>query len=63
MAMNKDLATGRVEQALGDLTDDHELTRQGQVDEAAGKVKGMLQGAEGAAEDLVDKAKGALHLG
>jgi uncharacterized protein YjbJ (UPF0337 family) len=61
MTTKKDQATGRVEQALGDLTDDHDLKRQGQADEAAAKVKGALQSAEDAAEDLVDKVKGVLH--
>ena len=35
----KDQAKGRVKQAVGDLTDDKDLKREGKVDEAAGKVK------------------------
>lgn len=61
MGMNKDEATGKIEQAVGDLTDDRELTRAGKIDEAAGKVKGVLQHVEESAEDLVDKAKDAVH--
>ncbi len=61
MGMNKDEVTGKVEKAVGDLTDDRELHRQGERDEAIGKIKGGLQGVEDAAEDLVDKAKSALH--
>ena len=61
MGMNKDEVTGKVEQAVGDLTDDQALHRKGERDEAAGKIKGGLRSAEQAAEDLVDKAKGALH--
>ena len=43
---------GRIEQAAGDLTDDKDLKRQGQIDEASGKAKKK-------ANDLVDNvAKG-----
>jgi uncharacterized protein YjbJ (UPF0337 family) len=34
-----DQAKGRVKQAVGDLTDDKDIKREGKVDEAAGKVK------------------------
>jgi uncharacterized protein YjbJ (UPF0337 family) len=34
-----DQAKGRIKQAVGDLTDDKDLKREGKVDEAAGKVK------------------------
>lgn len=61
MAMNKDEVTGKVEQAVGDLTDDRALHHKGERDEAPGKIKGGLRSAEQAAEDLVDKAKDALH--
>jgi uncharacterized protein YjbJ (UPF0337 family) len=45
----KDQAKGRVKQAVGDLTDDNDLKREGKVDETAGKVK-----------DGVDKLKDKL---
>ncbi len=45
----QDKITGRLKQAAGDLTDDKDLKREGQADEAGGKVK------EG-----VDKVKDAL---
>jgi uncharacterized protein YjbJ (UPF0337 family) len=41
-----DKSKGRVKQAVGDLTGDKELHREGKVDELAGKAK-----------DLVDKVK------
>ena len=44
-----DQAKGRVKQAVGDLTDDDELRREGKIDEASGKVK-----------DAVDKVKDKL---
>jgi uncharacterized protein YjbJ (UPF0337 family) len=34
-----DQAKGRIKQAVGDLTDDDELRREGKVDEGAGKAK------------------------
>ena len=49
MSGNMDQTKGNLKQAAGDLTDDKELKREGQADEAGGKVK------EG-----VDKIKDAL---
>jgi uncharacterized protein YjbJ (UPF0337 family) len=46
MSGEMDKAKGRTKQALGDLTDDGDMKREGKVDEAAGKVK-----------DAVDKVK------
>jgi uncharacterized protein YjbJ (UPF0337 family) len=53
MAGNTDEAKGRVKQATGDLTGDKDLKREGKVDKATGKVKD-------AADDVADKAKGAV---
>ncbi len=44
-----DQAKGRIKEAVGDLTDDKELQREGKVDQGAGKVK-----------DAVDKVKDKL---
>ena len=44
---------GRVKEAGGDLTGDDSLKREGKVDKASGKVKD-------AADDVADKAKGAV---
>lgn len=41
-----DKAKGKVKQAVGDLTDNDKLKREGQKDEAVGKAK-----------DAIDKAK------
>ncbi len=49
MSGGADEAKGRIKQAVGDLTDDDDLRREGKVDEAAGKVK-----------DAVDKVKDKL---
>jgi len=47
---NMDDAKGRVKEAAGDLTNDDDLKREGQVDQASGKVKDKL-------DDVADKVK------
>ena len=37
-----DEAKGRMKQAAGDLTDNDELEREGQIDEGKGKVKDVV---------------------
>ena len=54
---NTDQAKGKVKQALGDLTDNKDLKRQGKVDEAAGKVKKVVKDSGRKMEELVDKVK------
>jgi len=51
MAGNTEKAKGRIEKAVGDLTDDSEMKRRGQSDEAAGKVKDSVDRG-------IDKARG-----
>ncbi len=51
---NNDDAKGRVKEAVGDLTDDKDLKREGKVDRAVGEAKDEL-------DKLADKAKNALH--
>jgi uncharacterized protein YjbJ (UPF0337 family) len=46
-----DKIKGRVEEAVGVLTDDQRLKNQGKVDQAKGKVKRAV-------ERVIDKAKG-----
>ena len=57
--MDKDLdqAKGRIKQAVGDLTDDNDLKKEGQTDENAGKVKEFFGDTKNKADDLVDKVK------
>jgi uncharacterized protein YjbJ (UPF0337 family) len=54
MSGSADKTKGRIKQAVGDLTDNDEMRREGKVDEAAGKVKD-------AAKDAVDAVKDKLH--
>jgi uncharacterized protein YjbJ (UPF0337 family) len=50
MANNMDDLKGRAKEAVGDLTDDDELKREGKVDQAAGSVKDKVG-------DVADKVK------
>jgi uncharacterized protein YjbJ (UPF0337 family) len=50
MVDNTDDLKGRVKEAAGDLTDDDDLKREGQVDQGKGKVKDFV-------DDVADKLK------
>jgi len=52
---------GRAKEAVGDLTDDPDLKREGKTDRAAGKVKDKLSDAKDRLEDVVDDVKDKLH--
>jgi len=52
---------GRAKEAVGDLTDNPDLTREGKTDRAAGKVKEKLSDAKEKLEDVVDDVKDKLH--
>ena len=52
-----DDAKGRTKEALGDLTDDDEMKREGKRDQAAGDVKQKIDDAGDWAEDKVDDLK------
>jgi len=54
---NKDQVKGKVKQAVGDLTDNEDLKKQGKTDEKAGDVKEFLDDVKGKADDLVDDVK------
>ena len=49
-----DKTKGRIKKAVGDLTDDADMRRRGQIDETAGKIKDT-------AEKGVDQVKEKLH--
>lgn len=48
---NTDDAKGRIKEAAGDLTNDDDLKREGQVDQATGKVKDKIDDAADAIKD------------
>ena len=54
---NKDQLEGKVKQAIGDLTGDKDLKKEGKADERAGDVKEFLEDAKDKADHLVDKVK------
>ena len=57
MEGKKDELKGRVKEAAGDLTDNHDLKREGKEDKAAGKVKQKVEGAKDWVEDKIDDIK------
>jgi uncharacterized protein YjbJ (UPF0337 family) len=60
MSGETDQAKGRIKQAAGDLTGDDELRRDGEKDEAAGKVKDTIDDAKDKLNDGVDSIKDKL---
>jgi len=54
MAGAADKAKGRVKKAVGELTDNEELKREGDIDKASGKVKEVT-------EKVADKAREVVH--
>ncbi len=57
MSGTTDDMKGRAKEAVGDLTDDDELQREGKSDRAAGKIKDKIDDAKDWAEDKVDDVK------
>jgi uncharacterized protein YjbJ (UPF0337 family) len=49
---------GRAKEAVGDLTDDDQLKREGQADRSAAAAKRKLHEAEGKVDEVIDRAKG-----
>lgn len=54
---NTDDAKGRVKEAAGDLTGDHDLKDEGKADQAAGKVKDVADSAKDKVDDAVDAVR------
>ena len=57
MGSNADDAKGRVKEAVGDLTNDRDLQREGKVDQAGASVKEFAENAKDKASELVDSVK------
>lgn len=55
MAGETDKAKGRVKKAVGELTNDEELKREGDIDEASGKVKEGVEKVADKAREVVRK--------
>ena len=54
MSGNRDKIVGRAKQAAGDLTANDDLEREGERDEAAGKVKDTVDNVKDKVNDTVD---------
>jgi uncharacterized protein YjbJ (UPF0337 family) len=54
MAGETDKAKGRIKKAVGELTDNEDLKREGDIDKASGKVKEVTQ-------KVADKAREAAN--
>jgi uncharacterized protein YjbJ (UPF0337 family) len=52
---NTDEAKGRAKEAVGDLTGDKDLQREGKVEEASGKAKDAVDKAGDKAKDALDR--------
>ncbi len=59
MSGEADKIGGKLKQAAGDLTGNDELEREGERDEAAGKIKDGIDNAKDKINDGVDKVKDA----
>lgn len=57
MSGEMDKMKGRAKQAAGDLSDNDELEREGERDEAAGKLKGVVDDAKDGIDNMIDSAK------
>jgi uncharacterized protein YjbJ (UPF0337 family) len=55
-----DKTKGRIKQVVGDLTGDEELKREGEDDEAKGKVEGVVKDVKHAIEDVKHAFKDAV---
>jgi uncharacterized protein YjbJ (UPF0337 family) len=49
-----DEAKGRAKEAVGDLTDDDDLKREGKLDKVAGKAKDAVENAKDKVQDAID---------
>jgi len=63
MGSKSDDLKGRTKEAVGDLTDNDDLKREGQADRAGSKVKEVIENAGDKAKDLVDDIKHKVHGG
>jgi uncharacterized protein YjbJ (UPF0337 family) len=61
MSGTTDEYKGRAKEALGDLTDDKDLQREGKVDQASGKAKQVAEDAKDKVGDAIDSVKDKLH--
>jgi uncharacterized protein YjbJ (UPF0337 family) len=61
MDPNTDDLKGRAKEAVGDLTDNRDLKREGKTDRATGKAKDFVEDVKDKAEDVIDSVRDRLH--
>ena len=61
MSDKTDQAKGRVKEAVGSLTGDDDLKREGKTDRLAGETKEKVGQAKDKVEEGIDKVKDAIH--
>ena len=61
MSGTTDTIKGRTKEAVGVLTDDKDLQREGKTDQAAGAGKSKLDNANDWAKDKIDAAKNKVN--
>ena len=61
MDPNTDDLKGRAKEAVGDLTDNDDLKREGKKDRAEGKAKEAIEKVGDKAKELVDDVRDKLH--
>jgi uncharacterized protein YjbJ (UPF0337 family) len=61
MDSNTDDLKGRAKEAVGDLTDNDELKREGRKDRAEGKAKDVIDDLGEKAKNVVDDVRDKLH--
>jgi uncharacterized protein YjbJ (UPF0337 family) len=60
MGENMDKAKGHAKEAVGDLTDNERLEREGKLDQASGEVKGAAEDAKDKVGEGVDSVRDRL---
>jgi uncharacterized protein YjbJ (UPF0337 family) len=61
MGEQTDKAKGHVKEAVGDMTDNERLEREGKLDQASGEVKGRAEDAKDKIEEGVDAVRDRLR--
>lgn len=57
MGSRMDEAKGRAKEAIGDLTDDEDMKREGKMDQAGATIKEKVEEAKDTLDETVDKVK------
>lgn len=57
MGSRMDEAKGRAKEAVGDLTDDEDMKREGKMDQAGATIKEKVEEAKDTMDETVDKVK------